>query len=719
MNSNIKKVYNSADLGYKATLGYFAQQANGSVWLEKNGTVILATVTSEKSIDFPGFLPLSVDYREIYSATGKIPGGYFKREGKPTDKEVLISRIIDRALRPLFPDRYFDKVSIVVTVYSIDKKALPIELALVGASLALSISDIPFMGPVGCIETLKIKKDWHFNAPHELLMETKTRLIVAGDNDGINMVEGYSDGLTEAELIDVFFISHEKIQKQIAWQLEVAHDYVPQYSVMVDGVVKPLISNFGQKILNYVQQDDKKLAETIECWSVLVKEFLTIDKIRLLFIENKINRQEIRLNLEKEFLLIHKEKMIQDEVSKAIVLHAFNESLKYLIMFDIAQNKKRIDGRDFETVRDINCLTGLLPFSHGSGVFTRGRTQLLVTTTLGGADDVLKLDSVLEEPSLPFMLHYNFLPFSVGEARSLKHPGRREIGHGFLAHNAIKAVLPIGDAFPYSIRLIADVLECDGSSSMATICAGTMSLLDAGVPLKDMVAGIAMGIITDPNYNFYCLTDIAGIEDELGLMDFKIAGTENHITAIQMDIKHKGGLKKDLFVSIFEKAKKARSHILKIMKESISKPKEMSSLIPRCVALQIAKEKIGAVIGSGGKVIKEITEKTSTQINIEDNGMVKIFGTPGENFDKAIFWIKMIAGQIIAGDECEGIIKKIAEFGYFVEIAPNCDGLVHISSLPRADQGNLKALYSEGARVKVSILDYDSSSNRIRLRIIK
>jgi polyribonucleotide nucleotidyltransferase len=719
MNSNIKKIYNNIDLGYRATLGYFAQQANGSVWLEKNGTVILATVTSEKSIEFPGFLPLSVDYREVYSATGKIPGGYFKREGKPTDKEVLIGRIIDRALRPLFPDRYFDKISVVVTAYSIDKKALPIELALVGASLALSISDIPFMGPVGCIETLKIKNDWCFNPSHELLMEAKTRVIVAGNNDGINMVEGYSDGLTEGELVDIFFVAHQKIQKQIQWQLEVAHDYAPQYTTMVEGVVKPETNNFGKKILNYVQRDDKKLAEVIESWGVLVNQFLTLEKIRSLFIPNKITRQEIRLNLEKEFLLLHKDTIESTGVSKAIILHAFNESLKYLIMFDIAENKKRIDGRDFDTVRKIDCLNGILPFSHGSGVFTRGRTQLLVTTTLGGADDVLKLDSVLEEPSSPFMLHYNFLPFSVGEARSLKHPGRREIGHGFLAHNAIKSVLPVGDSFPYSIRLIADVLECDGSSSMATICAGTMSLLDAGVPLKDMVAGIAMGIISDANHNFYCLTDIAGIEDELGLMDFKIAGTENYITAIQMDIKHKGGLKKDLFVSIFQKAKIARSHILKIMKESISKPKEMSPLIPRCVALQIPKEKIGAVIGSGGKVIKEITEKTGTQINIEDSGIVKIFGTPGENFDKAIFWIKIIAGQIIAGDECEGIIKKIAEFGYFVEIAPNCDGLVHISSLPRADQGNLKALYSEGARVKVSILDYDSSSNRIRLRIIK
>ncbi|MEN9447413.1 MAG: Polyribonucleotide nucleotidyltransferase, partial [Bacteroidota bacterium] len=711
--------YNNVDLGYKATLGYFAQQANGSVWLEKEGTVILATVTSEKSNEFPGFFPLSVDYREVYSATGKIPGGYFKREGKPTDKEVLISRIIDRALRPLFPERYFDKVSVIITAYSIDKKALPIELSLIGTSLALMISDIPFMGPVGCIEVLKIQNNWHFNPSHDLLMATKTRIIVAGNYDGINMVEGYSEGLTEEQLVDIFFSAHEKIKKQIDWQLEVAHDYVPEYLEFIDGVVKPIIGNFGKKILNYVQKDDKQLAETIENWFLLAQDYLTLDRVRSLFISNKINRQEIRLNLENQFLLIYKDKISEDGISHSIILHAFNEALKYLIMYDIADGKKRIDGRDFDSIREIDCLTGILPFSHGSGVFTRGRTQLLVTTTLGGADDVLKIDAVLEEPVIPFMLHYNFLPFSVGEARSLKHPGRREIGHGFLAYNALKAVLPINDSFPYSIRLVADVLECDGSSSMATICGGTMSLLDAGVPLKDMVAGIAMGIIQDRESNFYCLTDIAGIEDELGLMDFKIAGTENFITAIQMDIKHKGGLKKDLFTIIFEKAKKARLHILKKMQLAINKPKEMSPLIPRCVLLQIAKEKIGAVIGSGGKVIKEITEKTNTQINIEDSGIVKIFGTPGENFDKAIFWIKMIAGQIVTGDECEGIIKKIAEFGYFVEIAPNCDGLVHISSLPRVDQGNLKSLYSEGARIKVSILDYDSSNNRIRLRIIK
>jgi polyribonucleotide nucleotidyltransferase len=721
MNLKIKKVYNNLDLGYTATLGYFAQQANGSVWLEKHGTVVLATVTTEKSITFPGFLPLSVDYREVYSATGKIPGGYFKREGKPTDKEVLISRIIDRTLRPLFPERYFDKVSVVVTAYSIDKKALPIELALVAVSLALGISDLPFMGPIGCIESLRIKNEWCFNPTHEQLLATKTRIIVAGNYDGINMVEGYSDGLSEEELVDIFFISHDKLKKQIDWQREVCADYVPQYhnDSNDNEVVKPYIDNFGAKILNYVQKDDLKLADTIEFWYNAAATFLFLDRVRSLFISNKIDRQEIRLNLEKEFLTLHKEEILKQGISESIILYAFNMSLKDNMMIDIAKNGKRTDGRDFDTIRSIDCLVGLLPFSHGSGVFTRGRTQLLVTTTLGGADDALKIDSVLEEPAIPLMLHYNFLPFSVGEAKPLRHPGRREIGHGFLAHNAIKAVFPEANTFPYSVRLIADVLECDGSSSMATICASTMSLLDAGVPLKDMVAGIAMGVISDEKHNFYCLTDIAGIEDELGLMDFKIAGTKKAITAIQMDTKHKGGLKKDLFVTIFEKAKIARHHILGKMVETINQPKEMSSLIPRCVALQIPKEKIGAVIGSGGKVIKEITEKTTTQINIEDSGVVKIFGIPGENFDKAIFWIKMIAGQIIAGDECEGIIKKIADFGYFVEIAPNCDGLVHVSSFSRAEQGNFRSLYSEGARVKVSILDYDASSNRIRLKIIK
>lgn len=694
MKINLKqKTYINEHIGYKAILGYFAQQANGSVWLEKNGTVVLAAVTREKVSEFPGYMPLTVDYRELYSATGKIPGGYFKREGKPSDKEVLIGRIIDRCLRPLFPDNFFDKINIIITVYSIDKRTLPTELALIASSLALEISDIPFNDPAGCIEIAKLKEEWHFSPTHEVIMNAKTKIVIGGDCNGINMADGFSDGVSSEDLIAVFFEGHEKIKAQIKWQEEIAADYNPNKNNVVEDVFN------------------------ISHWLNQAKEFLSLSKISGLFTDNKAVRNEQRESIWKEFLVQNAAFINDQKINESIVLYAFNAVLKETLMHSIAKDKRRVDGRDFDTVRNIDCLTGVLPHCHGSGVFTRGVTQLLVTTTLGGADDALRLDSVLPEPVLPFMLHYNFLPFSVGEAKSLKHPGRREIGHGFLAFNAIKAVLPSSDVFPYSIRLIGDVLSCDGSSSMATICGGILSLLDAGVPLKEMVAGIAMGMIIDENYNFHYLTDIAGIEDELGLMDFKVAGTKNFITAVQMDIKHKIGLSKLVLSDILKKSEIAKNNILKIMQNTINQPKVMSSSVPRFHTLKIMKEKIGAVIGSGGKVIKEITEKSGAQITIEDDGLVKIFGTPGESFDKAIFWIKMIAGQISVGDECEGILKRIADFGYFVEIAPNCDGLVHVSSLSRADQNNFRNLYKEGTKIKVSVIEYDTVTNRIRLKI--
>lgn len=693
--NSTKKIYINEALKYKAILGYFAQQANGSVWLEKEGTIVLAAVTSEKTNEFPGFLSLSIDYREIYSATGKIPGGYFKREGKPSDKEVLIGRIIDRCLRPLFPDNFFDKVNITISVYSIDKKALPTEIALLAASLALETSNIPFKGPAGCIEIAKVGQDWYLSPSHEIIMKTKTKIVVGGDYNGLNMIEGFSDGINEVELTDIFFQGHAQIKQQITWQKEIIADYNPQKNNTVEDIFN------------------------IQHWIDKAKQFLTFDKVSMLFTSDKVLRSEKREILWLEFLLANKAEVVGQAINESIIKYAFNIILKENLMHLIAKNRKRVDDRSFDTIREIECLINLLPHNHGSAVFTRGRTQLLVSTTLGGADDILKLDSVLEEPVSPLMLHYNFLPFSVGEARSLKHPGRREIGHGFLALNAIKAVLPSSDAFPYAIRLIGEVLECDGSSSMATICASTLSLLDAGVPIREMVSGIAMGMIVDRENKFHYLTDIAGIEDELGLMDFKIAGTKDLITAIQMDTKHKVGLPKEVFITILEKAKIARIHILKIMSETISSPKKISSLVPRFHTLKIAKEKIGAVIGSGGKVIKEITEKTGAQITIEDDGSVKIFGTPGQNFDKAIFWIKIIAGQITPGDECEGTLKRITDFGYFVEIAPNCDGLVHISSLPRADQNNFRNLYAEGSKVKIKIVEHDPATGRIRLQIIK
>jgi polyribonucleotide nucleotidyltransferase len=359
--------------------------------------------------------------------------------------------------------------------------------------------------------------------------------------------------------------------------------------------------------------------------------------------------------------------------------------------------------------------------NHGSGLFMRGRTQVLVSTTLGGGDDESRIENILDTPLTTFMLHYNFLPFSVGEARPLRSIGRREVGHGYLAQNAIKAILPENKNFPYTIRLVADVLESDGSSSMATVCGSMMSLMDAGVPVKDMVAGIAMGMISGENKEFEILTDIAGIEDELGLMDFKVAGTKDNVTAIQMDIKYKGGLPREIFIKALEKAKIARLHIMEAMKKVMDKPNtSLSSLVPQFATINIPKDKIGSVIGSGGKTIREITEKTETSINIEDTGLVKIFGKPGENFNKAISWIKMIVGEVVIGTSFNNAtIKKITEFGLFVELFPNFDGLVHISSIPKQEQDSIKNNYREGDKIKVVVIDYDPITSRIRLKIVK
>jgi polyribonucleotide nucleotidyltransferase len=707
---NIKKKCNfySEELGIKAILGYYAQQTDGSVWLEKNGTVILAAVVSEASESFPGFLPLSVDYREIYSATGKIPGGYFKREGKPTDREVLISRIIDRTLRPLFVENYFDKIAITITAYSIDKKSLPIELAVMAASIALFTSGLPFMGPVGCIEVFKHNNQWLYNADHDIAMKTKNRVIVAGNYNGINMIEAVCEELHEDDLVEVLFDAHKRVQKQIEWQQAIAAEYI-NYPVSTS-----LEAILEGKVSSIFHGESLELRNKMLHWRPLVNEFLTDDRVQNLMVADKVVRNVARRCREKEFLALHKDAIAEMGIDTSVVIYVFDTVLKEKFIALISRTKKRVDGRGFDDIREISCEVGVLPCSHGSGIFTRGRTQLLVSTTLGGQDDLLKVDTVLDEQSNNLMLHYNFLPFSVGEARPLKSPGRREIGHGFLAQNAFKAVLPTLDVFPYAIRIVSDVIECDGSSSMGTVCGSSLSLFNAGVPLKSHVAGIAMGMITLDDI----ITDINGMEDELGWMDLKVAGTIHGVTALQMDIKYKDGLQKELFVIGFEKAKKARHAILEVMNKTISSPNQLSPLIPVCRVITIPKEKIGSVIGSGGKVIKEITEKTNTQITIEDGGKVNIFGISGQGIEQAIFWINTIVGNIEIGAISQGIIKKIVEFGIFVEIAPYCDGLVHISSFNKQEQQQLQTLYKEGTVVKIKIDDYDKSSNRIRLKII-
>lgn len=687
-----EKRFTNSDLGYEIRLGEFASQANGSVWIKKGGTVVLVTVTKEKSEEFPGFFPLSVDYRELYSAAGRIPGGYFKREGKLTDKEVLQGRIIDRSLRPLFSYNYFDKVSVVATVYSFDKENLPTELALFGSSLAVSLAKIPFFGPAAGLEISKINGKWITSPSYDEIEKAEATLFVSGTKDGINMVEGSSTGITEEDMVEGMFIAHEKIKKS---------------------------SDFQNKILKEYSFDEVKNEDifNIDFWKTKANEFLREEKVNEVFVADKVKRENALKNLWENFKEINFNN--EEKISESIVKYAFDAILKEKLTEEIVNKKSRIDGRDFYTVRPIKIETALLPKCHGSAIFKRGRTQLLVSTTLGSADDEMYIDGLVGEIKTAFMLHYNFLPFSVGEAKPLRAPGKREVGHGFLAANSIKAVLPGKKDFPYTIRILADVIESDGSSSMATVCGTTMSLMDAGVPIKDMVGGIAMGMLQGKDGKFEIITDIAGIEDEFGLMDFKVAGTEKFVTAVQMDIKYKGGLEKAIFEKALKQAKEARLGILSIMKSTMSAPRsKLSDSVPRFEVFRIPKEKIGAVIGSGGKVIKEITEKTSTSINIEDDGTVKVFGTPGQGFEKAVSWVKVISGDVKIGAEYDSIVRKQVEFGYFVELFPGFDGLVHVSTLPKDELTGQKKVYFEGDKIKVVVLDYDSVTNRIRLKIV-
>ena len=692
-----EKKYANNELGYDASLGLFCGQADGAVFLKKGDTVILATVVKEKSKEFPGFFPLTVDHREHYASIGKIPGGYFKREGKPSDKEVLTSRIIDRTLRPLFANNYFDKVSIVTTVYSLDKNNLPTELCLVAASLSLLVANIPFTQAAGYCEIARINNKWFAHPTQDQILAADTKITVAGTFDGINMVEGISNGVPEDDLLEALFIAHEEIKKQIIWQKEVIKDFIP----------------------NKIENNNEDFF-SVEEFKIKANEFLSEDKVEKLFIDNKVERSNYRSEIFKLFLEINKDFISTKDVPLAIIEYAFDNVLQEKLSISILKTGKRVDGRDFNTVRPIKIMTGFLPKAHGSGFFMRGRTQLIVSTTLGGSDDENKIENLLNEKDSAFMLHYNFLPFSVGEARGLRSTSKREVGHGHLAANAIRAVIPDVSVFPYTLRIVADVVESDGSSSMATVCGSIMSLMDAGVPIKEMVAGVAMGMLSSDNSKFEVITDIAGIEDELGLMDFKIAGTENFVTAIQMDIKYKGGLLKNVFKDALEKARIGRLHILSKMKEEMSAPrKNLSSLVPQFVVLNIPKEKIGAVIGSGGKVIREITEKTETSIKIEDSGLVKIFGMPGDNLDKAVTWVKMIAGEVIVGTKFDGIIRKIIDFGCFVELLPGCDGLIHISTIPKSEQESFRNVYKEGDKLKVVVIDYDAVTNRIRLKMVK
>ncbi|MBA3954017.1 polyribonucleotide nucleotidyltransferase [Candidatus Dependentiae bacterium] len=690
----MEKRFYLPEFQYEAITGKFASQADGAVWLQQGGTVVLATVVSAPSKEFPGFLPLTIDYRENFAAAGKIPGGYYKREGKFSDKEVLVSRLIDRAIRPLFPENYFNQLQILITVYSVDKENMPSNLALVAGSLALSLSKIPFLGPIGIVEIGRVNGEWIANPVYAQNQESDVKITVAGTYEGICMVEGNTNQISEKELVDALFLAHESIKKQVAWQKGIAQEV---------GVSK-------EEIVDQFNWNE---------WMARAKNFLTADNIEPLYTANKPERGRAMSALKEAFFTQYKEQATELGISSTFLGYVFDSELELALTEHAFTTGKRIDSRVFATVRPISTEVGLLPFTHGSALFKRGNTQALATVTLGGGQDEQKIEDIMGETTdSAFMLHYNFPPFSVGEVRAMRGPGRREVGHGHLAASALKAILPSREKFPYTIRIVADILESDGSSSMATVCASTMALMNAGVPIAEMVSGVAMGLIQSKAGEFQVLTDIAGIEDAFGLMDFKVAGTQNGITAIQMDIKYKGGIHREIFEKALAQARVARLFILDEMRKVMTAPNaQLSELVPQIVSFKVPTDKIGAIIGSKGSVIKDIIAQTGTTIDIEEDGTVKIFGHPGPKLDQAVAWVKTLGGRIEKGTIYKGAIKKLAEFGIFVEIAPGQDGLVHVSNLPKARQNNFAASMKVGEIVTVEVVDYDETTGRIRLKL--
>ncbi len=690
----VKKFY-LKDFDYEVEIGKFAAQADGAVWLKQGGTVVLATVVSAPSSEFPGFLPLTVDYREQFAAAGKIPGGYFKREGRATDKEILTGRLIDRAIRPLFPVNYFDQIQLLVTVYSVDKEHQPHTCALFAASLALTISRIPFLGPVGITEVGRLDNAWVMNPTYTQTTQSDVKIVVAGTSEGINMVEGSTNEISEDQMVDAFFKAHVLIQKQVAWQEEIQNQV---------GVAKePINEHFNW-----------------DAWQTKVDEFLTTERVKTTFMPDKLKRAAAIDALTEEFKTLHAKEIEELKFSDKMLAYVVDSVLKVKITDLTFAIGKRIDSRVFDEIRAISTEVGLLPFTHGSALFNRGRTQALVTVTLGGGQDEQKVEDLMGNTiEKSFMLHYNFPSFSTGEVRPNRGPGRREIGHGYLAISALQNVLPNKEKFPYTIRIVADMLESDGSTSMATVCGSTMALMNAGVPITKMVSGIAMGLLGSSDGKFQTISDISGIEDAFGLMDFKVTGTEQGITAIQMDIKYKGGLPRNIFESALAQARQGRHHILKEMQKVMSAPAaQLSELVPHIVSFKVPTDKIGAIIGTGGKTIREIIEKTGTTIDIEGDGLVKIFGHPGPKMDMAIEWVKVLGGKIEAGTIYHGKIKRTAEFGLFVELVPGVDGLVHISAIPRNKQQNLTKEYPINDPLTVEVVEYDESNGRIRLKIV-
>ena len=667
-------------------IGKMANQANGSALVRYGDTTVLVTACAAKEASKgKDFLPLTVNYMEMRYAAGSIPGGFFKREGRPSEKEVLCSRLIDRPLRPLFPEGYFNETQVIATVLSFDPENDPEIAAMLGASTALAASDIPFNNPIAAVRVGRINGKFICNPAYKQQKESDIDLIVAGSQDEIIMVEGGAKMVSEDALLDAMMFAHDSMQDVIKLQkriiMEIGKPKMPVPAVSIDTELTAKVQTFA----------DIKISEALN-------------------IPSKQDRYQRLSDISKELIEALKS---TNEGKEGEIIKIF-EDLKYHILRKSVISKNiRIDGRGLADIRPISCEIGLLPRTHGSALFTRGETQAMVVTTLGTSEDEQKIDALSGWEYKRFMLHYNFPPFSVGEVKMLRGPGRREVGHGALAERAVANVIPEADAFPYTIRIVSDILESNGSSSMATVCGASLSMMDAGVPTKDAVAGIAMGLVKEGE-NIAVLSDILGDEDHLGDMDFKVAGTESGITAFQMDIKITGVTKEILRQAIYQ-AKEGRLHILKKMKEAISSPRtELSVHAPRIITIYVKQEKIKDVIGPGGKNIKGIIEKTGVKIDIDDSGKVNIASSDDEAAQKAIAIIKELTQEAEVGKIYLGKVRKIMDFGAFVEIFPGTDGLVHISQLSEERVKDVKDILKEGDEVLVKVLEVDRQG-KIRL----
>ena len=664
---------------YIIETGKVAKQANGAVLVRYGDTVVLVTaVAAEEPKEDIDFFPLTVEFEEKFYAAGKIPGGFIKREGKPGEKAILSARLIDRPIRPLFPEGYRNEVQIIATVLSVDQENPPDILGITGASAALTISDIPFEGPIAGVRIGYRDGKYLVNPTSEELDDSLLDIVVAGSKDAITMVEAGAKEVSEEVIVGALELAQREIVKLVELQ-------------------ERLREKIGK---------EKASFEPPELSSVIKKiEEEALEDIRISLITKEKKEREKKLSLIKKTL---KEKHEEDEEFLKYLNDAFEKIIKSEVRRLISTEKKRVDGRGLEDIRPISCEVGVLPRTHGSALFTRGQTQALVITTLGATEDEQIVDDITEEENKKFMLHYNFPPFSVGEIRPRRGPGRREIGHGALAERAIKAVLPPEEEFPYTIRVVSEILESNGSSSMATVCGATMSLMDAGVGITKPVSGIAMGLIKEAG-EFFILTDILGFEDHYGDMDFKVAGTRDGITALQMDIKI-SGISSDIMRKALNQAKKARLFILDKMAETIDKPREsLSPYAPRIEVLTISANKIGDLIGPGGKNIKRIIEETGVKINIEPDGKVYVFSTNEGAFDKAREMIETLTREAKVGENYLGKVTRITNFGAFVEIFPGKEGLVHISNLSTRRVKNVKDVVNVGDKILVKVINIDDT----------